>query len=228
MKGPMKTDRILLFASLLLSASLLRAQDVYNFEGESIKESAETAIKQSQHFVFTLTGDGDTDNMVWEIKQDGSAPSPKNVLAIVKADAVDTGFPMALLKASKFQDFDLSVKFKIVGGNVNQAAGLVFRGVDADHCYFVRASAVDNSVVLMKVNKKQRTKLASAKVNIGTGRWNSLRVVTRGSEMDCYYNDTKVFTAHDVDYPLGKVGMVTQADSITYFDDFTVNTGAPK
>ena len=38
------------------------------------------------------------------------------------------------------------------------------------------------------------------------------------------FNDNKVLTTKDDVYPLGKVGMVTQADSATYFDDFKIVT----
>src|SRR5262245_15008644 len=161
----MKAQRILWLAAVLLPCVAFGEEMVYNFENEAINDAG--AVKHGKEFVCTLSGDGDTDNMDWQIKEDSSAPSPKKVLAILRADAVDTGFPMALLKGKKYQDVDLSVKFKILGGNVNQVAGLVFRAVDADHGYFVRASALDNSVVMMRVNKKQLTKLGSSKVSVG-------------------------------------------------------------
>jgi hypothetical protein len=219
----MKAKRIIWLVAAALPCVAFAEEEVYDFENEAVSET-ETAVKQSQHFIFTLTGDGDTDNLAWEIKQDGGAPSGKKVLAILKADAVDTCFPIVLLKGKKYQDFDMSVKFKIVGGTVNQAAGLMFRAVDVDHSYFVRASAIDNSLVLMRVKKKERTKLNSAKISVGVNRWNSLRVTTHGSEMIVYFNDSKVLTTKDDIYPLGKVGMLTQADSSTYFDDFKIVT----
>lgn len=217
----MKATRITLLAATILPCVALAEEQVFNFETESI--AVETgAMTQSQTFTYTLTGDGDTDNMAWEVKDDGGAPSGKKVLAILKADAVDTGYPVALLKGKKYQEVDVSVRFKIVGGTVNQAAGLMLRAVDVDHSYIVRASAIDNSLVVLRVNKKQLTKLASTKINVGAGRWNSLRVTAKGAEMVIYYNDSKALTAKDDVYPLGKVGMITQADSATYFDDFKV------
>jgi len=222
----MKLQRILWLIILFLPCAVFGEEAVYNFETEAIMDT-EGPVRQCKQFVFTLTGEGDTDNLDWQIKEDAGAPSPKKVLAILKADAVDTGYPMALLKGKRYQDVDVSVKFKILGGNVNQAAGLVFRAVDSDHGYFVRISAIDNSVVLMRVNKKQLNKLGSGKVSVGLNRWNSLRVEAKGIEINVYYNDTKLFTVKDDVYPLGKVGMVTEADSMTYFDDFTVKTGGP-
>ena len=204
---------------------LAAAQDSFSFEGETV-EHPEGKASQSQHFLFTLTGDGTTDNCEWVVKEDASAPSPKSVLAILRADAVDTCWPMGLLKGAKrYQDFTVSVRFKVLGGTVNQAGGVVFRAVDADHCYLVRASALDNSIALYRVNKAERHKLGTAKANVSTDRWHKLGVTAKGSELQVFFNDAKVLTTKDAVYPLGKVGVCTQADSVTHFDDFTI-TGA--
>jgi hypothetical protein len=76
--------------------------------------------------------------------------------------------------------------------------------------------------VLLRVNKSERTKLASAKATVGVNRWHTLKVSCKGAELTCYFNDNKVFTAKDAVYPNGKVGVIGQADSVTHFDNFTV------
>jgi hypothetical protein len=220
------TPMLLLFVAAPLMA--VGQERAFHFDNETITHP-EGKAAQSQNFIFTLTGDGDTDNHQWEIKEDSGAPSPRNVLAITKAEAVDTCWPIAFLKgAERYQDSTVSVRFKIVGGTVNQAAGVIVRARDADHSYLIRASALDNSVVLLRVNKKDRARVANARANVSANRWHTLRVVMKGAEFECYLNDTKVFTAKDTTYPLGKVGMISQADSSTYFDDFTVTpAGVP-
>ena len=206
----MKIHSILL-ATFLFPAALPAEEEVYRFEGETITDEPGKPA-QSQNFIFTLTGDGDTDNCVWEIKEDSTAPSPKHVLAITKADAIDTSFPMALLKGKekRFQDCTISVKFKITKGTVNQAAGIVFRAVDADHCYLARVSALDNSISVLRVNKKVRQRVATGKVSVPVNRWNALKITLKGTEMSFFLNDNKVLTAKDDVYPSGKVGLVTQ------------------
>ena len=56
-------------------------------------------------------------------------------------------------------DLDLSVRFKPVSGAVDQAAGLVWRYRDKDNYYVVRANALENNVVLYKVESGRRTDL---------------------------------------------------------------------
>src|ERR1051325_4368898 len=163
----------LLVLLALFSCGPVQAQQTFNFDDE------QSSLSQ---FIFTLNGDGDTDNSVWKIEQVSDAPSPKQALAILKADALESSFPMALLKGVKIQDFDASVKFKIAGGTVGQSAGLVVRAVDADHCYVLKASVHDNSLTLLKVNKQTRTKLCSGRIGIHLNHWHTLRITARGTK----------------------------------------------
>jgi hypothetical protein len=59
------------------------------------------------------------------------------------------------------KDGDLSVKVKPVAGKEDRAGGLVFRYRDPDNYYLVRANALENSIVLYKVEDGKRTPLAS-------------------------------------------------------------------
>lgn len=219
-KRTMRTNLILLAASFLASGALAQ-EEVYEFESETITHP-EGKASQSENFVFTLTGDGTTDNCEWTVKEDSSAPSGKKVLAIVSGDAIDTCWPIGFLRNKQYQDCVVSAQFKIVGGNVNQAGGLIFHARDADHSYLLRASAKDASLVLMRVNKKERTKLGSGKIAIAPNRWYNIKVVCKGTEIECHFNGAKVFSAKDAVYPVGKVGVISQADSVTHFDDFKV------
>src|SRR5262245_28490587 len=98
----MKTKLILLAAALLPWTTFAQ-EEAYDFEGENVTHP-EGKASQSQNFIFTLTGDGDTDNCEWAVKEDSSAPSSKSVLAITRGDAIDTCWPIAFLKNKQFQD----------------------------------------------------------------------------------------------------------------------------
>jgi hypothetical protein len=132
---------------------------------------------------------------------------------------------------SSFKDLDLSVKFKAISGSTDQAAGLMFRLQDANNYYIVRANALENNVVLYKVENGKRSDLDlkgegstyGKKANVPKQKWNGLRVVVLGDLFEVYINDEKLFEMEDQTFKeAGKIGLWTKADSVTCFDDLRV------
>src|SRR5712691_4670991 len=109
---------------------------VYNFDGD-------TAGQLPARFHEALTGQGAKPQ--WVVKADPSAPSQPNVLAQLSTDKTDYRFPLAIADEGSFQDLEMSVKFKAVSGEVDQAAGMVFRLIDANNYYIVRANALEGN-----------------------------------------------------------------------------------
>ena len=64
----------------------------------------------------------------WEILADASAPSRPNVLAQTSTDNTSGRFPLAIYDKASFANGSVSVRFKTVSGERDQAAGLVWRG----------------------------------------------------------------------------------------------------
>lgn len=168
----------------------------------------------------------------WEVVKDDSAPSKPNVFAQVSTDATGGRFPLAIYQKASVKDGTLSVKFKPVSGGVDQAAGLVWRYKDPDNYYITRANALENNVVLYKVENGQRLALApkaSSSKNYGVKHrvpkqtWSTLSVTFQGSVYTVSLDGQKLFEVEDSTFTTaGKVGLWTKADSITYFDDFQI------
>jgi hypothetical protein len=166
----------------------------------------------------------------WEIRKDDSAPSKPNLLAQVSNDATGGRFPLAVYDKASLKDGVLSVKFKTISGNVDQAAGLVWRYKDPENYYIVRANALENNVVLYKVEKGERLALApkgtpsktyGVKHRVPKQTWNTLSVTFEGSVFTVSFNGERLFEVNDATFSAaGKVGLWTKADSVTYFDDF--------
>ena len=108
-------------------------------------------------FTQARTGRGGTG--AWEIKEDNTAPSGKKVLAQTSSDPTNYRFPLCIYDAFEARDVDLSVSFKPLSGRVDQAAGLVWRYRDPDNYYVVRANALEDNVVLYKVENGERSDL---------------------------------------------------------------------
>jgi hypothetical protein len=78
----------------------------------------------------------------WEIVSDESAPSKPNVLAQLSSEPARAQFPLAVLEGESLEDGEIEVKFKPVSGDVDRAAGLVWRYRDENNYYIVRANAL--------------------------------------------------------------------------------------
>lgn len=168
----------------------------------------------------------------WEVVRDESAPKPPFVLAQVSRDTTAGRFPLAIWDRLTVRDGEISVAFKPVAGTVDQAAGIVWRYQDQDNYYIVRANALENNVVLYRVEKGVRLSIApkglpsrsyGVKHPIPSGRWNNLRVTFQGSVFAVFLNEERLFETEDHTFPqAGKTGLWTKADSLTYFSGFTV------
>jgi hypothetical protein len=165
----------------------------------------------------------------WVVQAEGQ----DKFLVQTDADSTRSRFPVAVVSDVTAADLDLSVRFKPVSGRVDQAAGLVWRYQNQDNYYIVRANALENNVVLYKVEGGKRTDLPlkgegrtyGKKSEVPAGQWSTLRVVANGRLFEAYLNGTKLYEVEDATFTqAGKIGVWTKADSVTQFDDLTVTT----
>ena len=165
----------------------------------------------------------------WVVQAEGS----NRYLAQIDPDNTRSRFPVAVLSEVTAADVDLSTRFRPVSGRVDQAAGLVWRFQNEDNYYIVRANALENNVVLYKVEKGKRTDLPlkgegrtyGKKAQVPSGQWSTLRVVAAGPRFEVFLNGSKLYDVEDSTFrQAGKVGLWTKADSVTQFDDVTIET----
>lgn len=183
-------------------------------------------------FSTALTGGGGP--VRWMVKEDASAPSGGKVLAQTSTDTTDYRFPLCVYEKLMARDIEVAVRFKAVSGSVDQAAGLVVRFQDKDNYYIVRANALENNVVLYKVKNGKRTDLKpigtgpfayGKKASVPHGQWNELHLTVTGKRFDVALNGQHLFAVDDETFPqAGKVGLWTKADSVTYFDNLTIES----
>jgi hypothetical protein len=173
----------------------------------------------------------------WQVIQDAATPGKPRALAQLSDDATRSRFPLAIFREASIQNGTISVSFKAISGKIDQGAGLVWRFVDVDNYYIVRANALEDNVVLYKVEKGTRTALAPKGTPPGTygishkvapQEWNRLSVSFHGDSFTVNFNGEKLFEVEDGTYTgEGKTGLWTKADSVIYFRDFEIkNDGA--
>jgi hypothetical protein len=203
-------------------APLAALGDVVDFEGLDTNAPL-------QGWSFTKTNGGDAPR--WAIAIDRTSPMQPQVLAQTSEDGTSGRFPLAIYDASETADGAISVRFKAVSGRVDQAAGLVWRYRDENNYYIVRANAVENNVVLYKVENGKRIPLGPVGRSDDYGvqhpvpaqQWNTLGVVFDGDKFTVLFDQKPLFEVIDATFTqAGKVGLWTKADSVTYFDGFEV------
>lgn len=168
----------------------------------------------------------------WEIVRDSSAPSAPNVLAQTSNDSANARYPLAISPSAPFKDGRVSVMFKAVSGSRDQAAGIVWRYRDPDNYYIVRANALEDNVVLYKLEGGKRTALApigmppetyGVKHPVPAAQWHRLEVAFEDQTFRVLFNGRVVMEVKDSTFTeAGRAGLWTKADSVTLFDDFSL------
>jgi Domain of Unknown Function (DUF1080) len=167
----------------------------------------------------------------WAVRGDDTAPSKPNVLAQLSDDRTSGRFPLAIYDKASLKDGEVSVKCKPISGRGDQACGLVWRYRDPNNYYIVRSNALENNIVLYKVENGERKSIApkgtasrtyGVKHPVPKATWSEMRATFSGNRIAIYFNGKQVFEAEDNTFgDAGKVGLWTKADSVTHFDDFT-------
>jgi hypothetical protein len=198
--------------------------------GESIDFDNATVGALPAGWIVAMTHMGGAPR--WEVLKDDSAPSKPNVFAQISTDRTAGRFPLAIYDRTSLKDGVLTVKFKAVSGKVDQGAGLVWRYRDPNNYYIVRANALEDNVVLYKVQNGQRVSLApkravsnsyGVKHRVPKQTWSTLSVDFRGSLFTVSLDGQKLFEVEDSTFTgSGKTGLWTKSDSVIYFDDFQV------
>lgn len=167
----------------------------------------------------------------WAIERDPDAPAAPKVLAQLSDDSTSGRFPLAIYEAVDVTDGELRVKFKPLSGRVDRAAGLVWRFQDENNYYIVRANALENNVVLYKVENGQRSSLSpvgrsgeyGVNHTVPFEEWSTLGVTFTGPRFTVSFDGQPLFEVEDSTFAEpGRVGLWTKADSVTYFDDFEI------
>lgn len=159
----------------------------------------------------------------WKVMNDPSAPSGPHVLALAESRNYAGTVNLALFDRAEFQDVDLTVDLRIIGGTEEQGGGLVWRAVNANNYYYCHANANAGVVRVYQVVDGHRSKVVFALVAKEPDRWHQLRVTMVGDTITCYLNGIQVASGTDATHRKpGRIGLATLADATTSFDNFIV------
>ena len=138
-------------------------------------------------------------------------------------------FPIAVAKdVDNFENGEITVKFKMIGGSLDRCAGILFDVKPNGDYLTVRFNGTEDNLVLWTFNNGKRSfvKRANENIPLELGTWHEIRIVVHGTALEGWLDGK-----HLLDYTLkapvsGKIGLWSKTDSMSEFTDFTVTPAA--
>jgi hypothetical protein len=137
-------------------------------------------------------------------------------------------FPLAVYgRVENFSNGTLSMRFKVLGGNLDQDAGLAFNIQPNGDFMALRSDTQENNLLLYQWVQGQAMPLKRVELVPTTlGEWHEQTLVVSGNHLSGLL-DGKVYLDATLDAPVsGQVGLWSKTDTLVLFDRFSV-TPAP-
>jgi hypothetical protein len=172
-------------------------------------------------FKFARTGQGGPSQ--WVVVNDETAFGGR-AIEQSSTDRTDYRFPIAIFDAVVARNVSVSLKFKPVAGHVDQAGGIAVRVRDADNYYVARANALEDNVRFYRVVKGRREQMDGVNTKVSGNEWHTLGLKAQGDRFTVEFDGKTLFTVSDKTFAdAGKVALWTKADSVTRFDQITID-----
>ncbi len=154
---------------------------------------------------------------------------------VLKQSAANSGSTFNICVNNKlvYQDLQLQVKLKAMAGKEDQGGGLVWRYLDKNNYYIVRANPLEKNVVLYKVENGKRKDLPlvgkgrtyGMDAPMQTAKWHTLKVNIQENMFTVLFDGKELFKVKDDTFKEGGlVGVWTKADAQTNFDELTIQS----
>ncbi len=134
-------------------------------------------------------------------------------------------YPYAVATAvDDFRDGEISLRFKLLEGTLDQCAGILFNLRPNGNYLAVRVNSKEDNLVLWTFNEGKRkfVKKGMKNVPIPMKTWHTIRIVVKGTQLEGYQDDEKLLEYTLPEPVSGKVGVWSKTDSVTAFEELTV------
>ena len=134
-------------------------------------------------------------------------------------------FPYAVAKdVPDFTNGEISMRFRLLGGQLDQCAGILFNLKTNGDYLAVRFNGKEDNLVLwtFKAGKRSFVKKGAHDVPLKMGDWHRMKIAVDGTQLRGYLDD-ELLLEYTLEAPVsGKVGLWSKTDSVSQFDDYTV------
>jgi len=176
--------------------------------------------KRLDDFDFTASGDGRPGE--WLVIDNDAGRG----LAQIDTERADNRLRFAAYRPFSARDVFVSTRFMAISGKNDRTAGLFVRFRSSDDYYAVRADALENNVKLYRVVAGRQEMIGCMEAVVSGQAWHTLGIAARDHRLTVFFDDRELFVATDRRFPAppGKVGLWTQADSMTLFENLKIGS----
>jgi len=134
-------------------------------------------------------------------------------------------FPYAVAKdVDDFRDGEISIRFRLLAGQLDQCAGILFNLKPNGDYLTVRFNGKEDNLVLwtFKSGKRSFVKKGSENVHIPLGEWHTMKIAVSGTSMHGFLDDKPLLEYTLAEPVSGKAGVWSKTDSVSQFDQYVV------
>src|SRR5213075_1906213 len=134
-------------------------------------------------------------------------------------------FPYAVAKdVDDFRDGEISMRFRLLGGQLDQCAGILFNLKTNGDYLTVRFNGKEDNIVLwtFKSGKRSFVKKGTHDVHLKMGEWHRMKIDVAGTQLRGYLDDELLLEYTLAEPASGKVGLWSKTDSVSQYDDYRV------
>lgn len=221
-RHPFSLILLILAAAMIAGVIVFPASDGFSQAAATVIAIAKMEVGAAPaDFKFARTGQGSEGQ--WTVVSDPTSFSGR-VIEQTSTDRTDYRFPLATFNSVVAKNVIVSVSFKSVAGRVDQAGGIAIRVLDADNYYVVRANALEDNVRFYRVVKGRREQIDGVNTKVAGNVWHTLELKADGERFTIKFDGKTLFTTSDKTFPgAGKIALWTKADSITRFDQISID-----
>ena len=173
-------------------------------------------------FEFGRTGQGAAGQ--WVVVEDSTATASR-AIEQSSTDRTDFRFPLAIYQPVTARNVEVTLRFKPLSGKVDRAGGIAVRVTSPNDYYLVRANALEDNVRFYRIVKGRREQLASANVKVASGQWHTLGLKAENDRFTVTFDGKTVHATSDRTLSgAGRIALWTKSDSVTRFDQISVQT----
>jgi hypothetical protein len=135
-------------------------------------------------------------------------------------------FPYAVAQGiDDFSGGEVSMRFQLLDGQLDQCAGILFNLKPNGDYLTVRFNGKEDNLVLWTFNKGKRSfvKKGAEDMPLAMKRWHIMKISIKGTKLEGYLNGKLLLEYTLAERVAGKVGVWSKTDSVSYFDEYTVN-----
>ena len=136
----------------------------------------------------------------------------------------DERFPVLVFDSEMYGDLTYSARIKVVSGELEQIAGIVFRAQDDRNFYVARINCLEGNIRFYKFIDGVRSPPIGNNISVKRGQWHEISVRCTGNKIRISLDGKEAIPELvDNSFTKGRIGFITKSDTVAYFSDARVS-----